>query len=166
MLKHENVNESFWDLERIKNLYMRAFPENEQRPFEEFINDPRGANHMLAFYEGAEFVGFVVLMESKIDISYLTFFAVEEAFRAKGYGTKILTEVRRLREGRRIICEIELFNPFAKNKEQRRKRRAFYLRNGYKPTTIFFRVKKENFQMLVNGGTFTRKDFQQFWKNL
>ena len=62
--------------------------------------------------------------------------------------------------------DIEIFNPRARNMKQRRKRRAFYLRNGYRPTMVFYRTRKENFQFLVSGGRFTNWDYYGFWENL
>ena len=67
---------------------------------------------------------------------HIIYFAVEEALRGRGLGSRILEEMRRANPGKRLLVDIE--EPFgaAPNNAQRLRRRDFYLRCGYRETAV------------------------------
>jgi len=50
--------------------------------------------------------------------------------------------------------------------ELRRRRKNFYLRNGYEETDIRYRWQEESYEILSSGGIVTKEDFGNFWKSL
>ena len=58
-----------------------------------------------------------------------------------------------------LECEVE----GADNNDQRRKRKQFYLLNGYEQTEVNYRWRNEDYEILSQGGNVTRADFEAFW---
>ena len=50
--------------------------------------------------------------------------------------------------------------------EIRRRRKNFYLRNGYSETEVSYRWQDEAYEILVSGGELSKEDFGNFWKAL
>lgn len=165
MLEMKKISDTLPELKEVRALYDRAFPENERRDFSELIGGG-SEMEMLAFYDEDLFVGFAVLLNSKIAISHIIYFAVEESLRDRGYGSMILAAIHEAKAGRRIMVDIERQTEEADNNPQRLKRKQFYLRNGYTETEVKYRWRDEDYEILVYGGELTRVDYESFWKNL
>lgn len=164
-LRIEKVTQETKELENIKALYFRAFPANERRPFEGMVSDNTGCLEVLAFYDGTLFCGFACLLNT-LDISHIIYLAIEDCYRNKGYGSQVLTAIHNQKAGNRIIVDIEMQSEKADNNDQRYKRKQFYFRNGYKETNVKYHWQQEDYEILVYGGNFSRKDFKMFWDNL
>ena len=149
-------------LAELTALYERAFPANERRPLEPLIDDETGAGEVFGIFLKTEFIGFVVLLSCK-HLTHILYFAVEEIRRGYGFGSQILRLVRELHPRNRILADVEEVIPGADNAEQREKRIAFYLRNGYRPSEVRYRWQEENYVILVDGGTLTQQEFHDFW---
>ena len=72
----------------------------------------------------------------------------------------------RIKAGKRIIVDIEREVPGNPENEIRKRRKNFYLRNGYKETEVRYRWQEEAYEILVFGGELSREDFGNFWKAL
>ena len=115
----------------IEPLFVSAFPENERPSADYYFASFDGDNKKLfGFYDNDIFVGFasVVLYE---DICYIFFLAVDENKRQKGYGSKILDSIKKMYEKYVILLCYEEVDKKYKDYEKRRKREAFYLKNGF-----------------------------------
>lgn len=53
-----------------------------------------------------------------------------------------------------------------KNKEQRIKRKQFYLRNGFQETQVCYTWQKEDYLILCKNGMIDDKEFWAFWNSL
>lgn len=118
----------------VVGLYRRAFPREEQIPLWHMrlmALLPGVALH--AWYDGQTMAGLTYTVESRTMI-WLFYLAVNDSVRSRGYGSRILAQLRHQAAGRAIILEIEPLDPAAPNIEQRRRRLAFYERNGFSPT--------------------------------
>lgn len=146
-------------------LYNRAFPKNERIPFSDMLHNKNGASEIFVFFNDATFIGFAC-MANALDISHITYLAVEEAEREKGYGSQMLSFLHQEKQGRRIIVDIELPEKNTVNKKQRLKRKAFYTRAGYQETSIRYRWSDEDYEILPFGGKVTEKEFEKFWKEI
>ena len=123
--------------EKIKQLYETAFPEGEQIPWEDLM---RLVGEMpldfTAYYDGKEFIGFTIVYPRK-SFNWYWYFAVREELRGKGYGQQILTQLIEHYKGQTCVLDMESPTQVCDNIGQRRKRHAFYLRNGFRDTTVY-----------------------------
>lgn len=153
------------DISKIKRLYIEAFPENERFSFSMMIKNESGHYETFGFYQDGNFCGFAILLNS-LDISHIIYFAILPELRGKGLGKKALGAMARIKEGMRIIVDIERELPQCEENEIRRRRKNFYLRNGYSETEVRYRWQEESYEILVSGGELSKEDFGAFWKNL
>ena len=153
------------DLGKIKKLYEEAFPENERFSFGMMIKNESGSYETFGFYKDGVFCGFAIVLNS-LDISHIIYFATLPEMRGKGLGAKALAAMGRIEAGRRIIVDIERKVPGCEENEIRRRRKNFYLRNGYSETEVRYRWQDEAYEILVFGGKLSKEDFGNFWKAL
>ena len=77
------------NIELLKELYKKAFPENERKPFELVLeNEKKGITDILAI-EDDVFKGLVITIK-KNDLVLVDYFAVDEAMRGQGTGEEAL----------------------------------------------------------------------------
>lgn len=153
------------DLPEIERLYKMAFPPNERKPLKAIIEDATGVSDTIAFYDKNVFCGFAILLDYK-DISHIIYFAIEDDMRDEGYGSQALKKIAEFKKGKRIIVDIEMEKETASNNEQRKIRRKFYSRNGYKDTEVVYDWCGDTYEILCNNGKFTEDDFEYFWKGV
>ena len=79
---------------------------------------------------GGEWMGLAYFVRYQ-DIIYLFYLAIDESKQGKGYGSALLTAVRRHFIGKRVILNIEALDDQAPNYEERVKRKRFYEKNGF-----------------------------------
>ena len=115
--------------------------------------------------EGLEFIGFMVVVPFE-DLAYLSFFAIEPAWRSRGYGSRALQGLPEVYPGYRHLIDIEMLDGNCPNNAQRIRRRDFYLRNGYRPTGQFLSYFGGDFEMLVKGGAFRLDDYKRLIASL
>lgn len=159
------IGKSSNELDKIEKLYIESFPENERFSFDKMIKNESGHYETFAFYQNNAFCGFAIFLNSG-DISHIIYFATLPELRGKGLGAKALAALRRIKKDMRIIVDIEREMPDCTENEIRRRRKNFYLRNGYEETEIRYRWQDESYEILSNGGEVTREDFGNFWKSL
>ncbi|MBQ4547148.1 MAG: GNAT family N-acetyltransferase [Oscillospiraceae bacterium] len=150
---------------KIEKLYIESFPENERFSFDMMLRNEKGHYETFAFYDNGNFCGFAILLNS-LDISHIIYFATLPELRGKGLGTKALDAIGRIKSGMRIIVDIEREIPGCAENEIRRRRKNFYLRNGYSETEVRYCWQEEYYEILVSGGKLSREDFGNFWKAL
>ena len=73
-------------LELIENLYMRAFPKSERKPFELMVEkQAEGTMELLSIEDENVFLGLAIFAHDK-DIALLDYFAISDEFRGQGIG--------------------------------------------------------------------------------
>lgn len=164
-LKREHITKDSASIKQIKELYEFSFPENERRPLTPMLDDTSGFAEILAYYDEDEFIGFACILNIR-DISHIIYFAVDNKLRGKGYGSQILSDISAHKKGMRIIVDIEQENTLEENNSQRIKRKQFYLRNGYKETTVEYEWRNEKYEILSLGGDIDTEDFIEFWEKI
>ena len=168
--------------QQIRQLYESAFPEDEQIPWKDLM---RLVNEMpldfTAYYDGEDFIGFTIVYPRK-QFNWYWYFAVREELRGKGYGQQILTQLIEKYKGQTCVLDMESPTQVCENIEQRRRRHAFYLRNGFRDTNVYRTYSDITMTIMMMGerqrvgdgtsgmGTFTMQDWddiihelQQFW---
>ena len=166
----KKINISTTD-KQIRQLYETAFPEDEQIPWDDLM---RLVGEMpldfTAYYDGEAFIGFTIVYPRK-SFNWFWYFAVCKELRGKGYGQQILTLLIERYKGQPFVLDMESTTQVCDNLEERRKRQAFYLRNGFRDTNVYRTYNDITMTIMMRGeGTFTMQDWddiihelQQFW---
>lgn len=153
------------ELPEAAALYESAFPEIERRSLTGMLRDQSGHLELLSFFEEGVYEGLLFLLNCG-DISHIIYFAVPEQLRNRGVGGGILETVISRKAGQRIILDIEEPDVTVPNNMQRLRRRAFYLRHGFRESGVSYRWRGEKYDILISGGELTKRGFYRFWKDL
>lgn len=147
----------------IKRIYFDAFPKKERMPFLMMVAMSKLWNtQFLSFYDGDTPCGFVYFAHNS-KIVFVMFLAVDESFRSKGYGSAILTEIKNRYPDKKIIVSIEPCDDKAPDIEIRKKRKAFYKRNGYCETGYMIKLSGVVQEIIITNGEFSKKEFLLFF---
>ncbi len=153
--------------EKIKQLYETAFPEEEQIPWDDLMR-LIGEMHLdfTAYYDGEDFIGFTIVYP-RPSFNWYWYFAVREELRNKGYGQEILSMVKERYKGQTSVFDMESPRQECDNIEQRKRRHAFYLRNGFRDTNVYKTFDTVEMTIMMMGkGTFTMQDWDDVVQEL
>ena len=148
--------------DRVKSLYETTFLKNERKPFAELMGGLKNSGEVFAVYDDDLFIGMISLLTLK-DITHILYFAVVPELRNRGYGSGILTLLRKDWPGQRLIADLETPEDDVPNNDQRKKRVEFYTKNGYSFTDVAYRWEGEDYRIMSNGGNVAREEFGRFW---
>lgn len=113
---------------KVKALYLEAFPREERLPF--FIllwNARRKGIDLDAWLADGKFCAMTASVTVE-DLHFLLFFAVDAGCRGCGHGSGVLQQLRSSYDT--VVLNVEPLLEDAPNLEQRKRRFAFYGRNG------------------------------------
>ena len=129
MIRFEKIDENTKNLEDIKQLYMDAFPFDERIPFYIMVSvgNDRGVE-FLSIYDDDTWLGFIHTLVGE-KLSYIFYFAIDGGLRQSGYGSKIIREYKKMHP--KLSLAIEPIEEDSDNIKQRKKRLAFYEKNGF-----------------------------------
>lgn len=145
----------------VKSLYLSAFPREERVPFPILMRRAQSDwVHFLSFYESGRFCGLAYLVLGE-HMGALMYLAVEESLRSHGYGTEILNTVRSYCGERTVALDIEQVIPGSCNYGQRKRRRDFYLRNGFLPSGYAHSLRRVDYEILTSDGSFSPADYAE-----
>ena len=156
----------------IRKLYETAFHVEEQIPYEDLmILMDKMPLDFTAYYDDKKFIGFTIVYPRKT-FNWFWYFAVRSELRGKGYGQQILSRLIEEYKDCMNILDMESPDQVCENLEQRKRRCAFYLRNGFRKTGVGKSFEGIDYTILMNGeGTFTLNDYDEvlaelrsFWK--
>jgi len=160
MLEVKPITRHFNDLELVRELNKAEFPRNERMPIWMLLRmtkSKKGVVDFLAFYDDDLFIGFISLF-TICDLTYVALLAVNSKVQSKGYGSRILGYVKELYPDNRVTINIEVLDENAANSEQRKRRRAFYLKNGYESSGIILKMVGPALEVLISCGSTITKD--------
>ena len=176
MLSTISIHSSNADNPDLRRLYETAFPVEEQIPYNDlfYLLDALDIDYT-AYYDGEMLVGLTMVLHLP-RFYWGWYFAVREELRGKGYGQGILTAVLdKYSEGKPFIIDIESpLQPDAPNPEQRKRRHAFYLRNGLKDSGTYRTYHGITYTIMTNSDApFTHSDYDEIintlrsvWENM
>ena len=141
-----------------QKLYEQSFPASEQIPWPVLSSKRSDRLPMIVFYDGSRFVGFTFTFLYR-DMAYLEYLTVDETLRGKGYGSRILRMLREILAERRIIADIERLDEDADNIAERKRRRDFYLRQGFVPSGVFYHIYGVDYELLLSHGSLAPEEF-------
>ena len=127
----------------IKNLYLKAFPKNERFPFWILKHSiKKGKATLNAIVDRDRFIGMNYMVNCD-DSFYLMYFAINKELRNKNYGSNVLQDLSE--KYGTIFLSIE------KPKDELSKRRkGFYLRNGFYETKKYCTEAGVDYEILCN----------------
>ena len=140
-------------LAQIEKLYYEAFPVEEQKPFSVILEKNReGSMEILAAENNhKDFTGLAI---------------ISPCHRQGGVGSKVFRMLKERYAGQRFFLEIESTLVKAENAEQRKRRKAFYLKNGMvdMPFTVdAFGVEME---ILADGCSLEFEEYRDLYHSL
>ena len=147
------------DRKAVKKLYLSAFPRNERPPF--YLLESRakkGLGSCHTVYDNGEFIGFAYVIPH-LDMAYLYYFAIDGEKRGKGYGRAVLSELKKIYEGKRFFLARETLDEGADNYQQRVKRHEFYLKNGLEDIPIKIKEASVTFDAMGLGGLIKSEEY-------
>ena len=160
--------------EEVRRLYETAFPKEEQIPWKDLMRLMKTMSLDFAvYYEDENPVGLTIVYPRK-QFNWFWYFAVPEELRGQGIGQRILTQLIEKYGGQSNILDMESPEQVCENSEQRKRRHAFYLRNGFRDTGVGKSFKGIDYTiMMIGEGTFTQSDYdliidelRSFWDSM
>lgn len=149
---------------QAKELYHSAFPKEERLPWWILrLNARRNGIDLTGWAEGEKLCGFTdsVTVDG---MHFLLFFAIAEDLRGKGYGSRILSQLRKMYPT--VVLNVELLDPAAENYPQRARRFAFYQRNGFVDTYYHVWEVGGKFRVLSTDPQLDVKQYRKIFKKL
>ena len=121
------------DFRKLIGIYEEAFPEHE-RISEDNIKElcTRGGRLYGAYFDDI-LVGIAIIVMND-EIGYVYFLAVDREYRNRGIGGEFLRKLTESFGKRSIVLDFEELIESVPDIELRKRRKAFYLRNGMKET--------------------------------
>lgn len=154
----------FWA--QVNALAKEAFPPEEYLAPSELVKMARSDNFdFLALLDGDAFVGFMVIMLYE-NMAYLFFLAIDAQCRSKGYGSRAIETLLTEYPDKIHTVDFEMPDASAPNKEQREKRRSFYLRNGYQETGWFLSYLGVDYEVFSMDDHFCIDTFKAMMKTI
>ena len=139
------------EMNRVEELYLRAFPANERFPFRLLKKRAlQGKADFWNLFEGELWVGF----------AYLFFFAIDEKLRGKGYGTAAIKAMIEHYKGKRLFLALENWLEECSNPEERVKRHDFYLNCGLQDLPYKLRELKMVYAIMGSGGKVEPEEYK------
>ena len=96
-------------------------------------------------------------------IVFVMFLSVYKRLRSRGYGSAVLAAIEGRHPHKKIIISIEPCDDGAPDIELRERRKAFYLRNGYKEAGYRVKLNGMEQEIIVKNGEFSKREFRIFF---
>ena len=154
------------DFKNIKNLYKKAFPKCERKPFKKILqlNSINACDVFCITDEEQNFYGLVITIKHK-NLALLDYFAICPQFRNQGIGSNVLKQIQNLYKPNTLIIEIEdASDGLAKNIYQRIRRRSFYLKNNMNLQNFKVNLFGCPMEILTYNGDISFNDYHEIFK--
>lgn len=163
-MEYTRVTRKLKDYCSIVELMLTAFPPEERIPIWvlNLFSKKRNVNFN-AWYDNREFCGITYTIESEKMI-FLLYFAVNAQQRSKGYGSRIIHELKQNAGGREIILNVEKPDQSAENNAQRVQRIAFYERNGFYQSGFDLHIEETDYLVFSTNAVPDKTEFNSILK--
>ena len=152
-------------LKIIEELYLRAFPLAERKPFQMMVKkQSEGTMEILSIEEENSFLGLAIFAYDK-DIALLDYFAISDELRGQGVGSRAIKALQKIYSGKRFVLEIETTKKPYKDLEMRQHRKAFYLRNGLHTMDFDVNLFGVEMEILSNADHLNYEEYLDVYKN-
>jgi len=162
ILKTVRIDKDFCNMEQLERIAEEAFPPKEYRSPSVLIEmaEQSGNIDFLALYDDETFIGYMVVVTHK-EMAYLFFLAIDHRYRGMGYGSHAIQKLKERYPKFSHVVDFEMLDDSAPNKEQRIKRKQFYLRNGYRETGLFVSYFGVSYEVVCMGNDFNATLFKE-----
>lgn len=146
-----------------QGLYREAFPAYERFAWSKLERLANEQNiQLLSFLDEqtGHFIGLAALVEFTNGGAYLIYFAIVKEGRGRGLGGQALAALKK-RYPAGLILECERRDSTAQNANQRERRYAFYLQQGFVDTHYLVHNQGADFHLLRSSHTVTLRDYLQ-----
>ena len=152
-------------LKLIEDLYLRAFPKSERKPFDLMVQKQQeGTMELLSIEEDQQFLGLAIFAHDK-DIALLDYFAITDEMRGQGIGSRAIRALQKIYAGKRFVLEIETTKKPCDDLEMREHRKGFYLRNGLHTMDFDVNLFGVEMEVLSNAETLNFEEYLDVYKN-
>lgn len=121
-----NLNSKY--LDNLMDTMYYSFPDNERLDINVLLNNNKIDTYILL--DEDKYIGFMTIADSD-NYSYLYFLAIDSTNRSKGYGSKALEAFKDIAKDKTRLIDLDLQDDRAEDSINRKRRKDFYLRNGY-----------------------------------
>lgn len=164
----------------VRSLYESAFPKEELIPWTDLMRLVKTMSlDFTIYYEdcgtleaeksaagSSQLLGLTIVYPRK-QFNWFWYFAVPEELRGQGIGQRILTQLIEKYKEKSNVLDMESPEQVCENFEQRKRRYAFYLRNGFRDTGVGKSFKGIDYTiMMIGEGSFTQSDYDQIINEL
>ncbi len=148
---------------KMKKIYINSFPKEERFPF--WIIKKCAKSNNVFFNEildDNKIIGIEYLILDN-NVAYLMYFSIEKNKRNKGYGSIILKNL--IKKYNTTLLSIELVKS---NNIITKKRKNFYLKNGFYETNKYTEQNKVTYEILCSNNNYdiTKNDLISIYKKM
>ncbi len=159
MVSLQKVKADKQEQNRIRGLFLSAFPWVERPPFFLMKRHARRNVDWWSIYQDEVWAGFFYVIRDEKN-AYVSFFAIDPAMRGKGCGTEAVARLIQQYGGKCLFLAIEPVEEGAENYSQRVSRRNFYLRCGLSPLGKYIQEGPVVYELLGIGGDVQDRDYR------
>jgi GNAT superfamily N-acetyltransferase len=150
---------------KIYNLYRSAFPRSERKPFSMIYKMSRkGKTDVWYCTDHSSFIGLAITINGP-DKILLDYFAIDDKHRNGGYGSRILEAIIERYSPMTVFGEIENVVDEGEDLELRKRRKAFYLRNGLKEIGVMVYLFGVKMELLTTDAIMTFEEYRNFYRD-
>ncbi len=162
----QKVTKEVWYWEKLNILAKEAFPPKEYLAPSSLIEMANVDDfNFNALIDNNKFIGFMVTKIHK-NLCYLFFLAIANEYRSKGYGSQAIQLLKKEYPDKIQVVDFEMLDKSSNNYEQRKKRREFYLKNGYKETGLFLSYLGIDYEVFSMSDKFNEKIFKDMMSKM
>lgn len=133
---------------QVNDIYEKSFPTQEKcANFKKIIENKN--TELYCLVDNKTVVGMTYLIQYK-DMIFILYLAINPEYRSKGYGSYLLKWCLNKYRNKKFFLNIEEVNEKFDDYEIRKRRLAFYLKNGFFITNYISNEKIINFNILSN----------------
>lgn len=148
---------------RLQGLYRSAFPRDERKPFGVIRRMFReGKADIWCVLANGKFAGLATTVNGE-ELVLIDYFAVSEKHRGKGVGRAAMECLLSLYAGRGVFLEIESPDRPGLDRDQRKRRKEFYLSCGFEELGVKAKVFGVYMELLGIGCKMDFQDYRRFY---
>ena len=154
------------NLEKIEYLYLTAFPKNERKPFDLILEKcNNGSIEIISIQnDNSNFLGFAIIILNN-DMVLLDYFAIAPESRGQNVVSTALKMLFERYKNKRFILEIENTEIESDNLEERKRRKAFYLKNGMSVMPFKVNLIGVEMEVLTHNCEVTYEEYYSIYEN-
>lgn len=132
----------------IKDIYEKSFPDVERFDFQILVKCDKESNvHLTGILLDGLLVGMQFTVDLTNNITYLMYFAIDENYRNRKIGSKVICNLVSIKENIMLCIERPV-------DEYTQSRKDFYLRNGFYETGVFIEDSGFQYEFLTSKKSF------------